>query len=264
MPEQFVNPSPFMEAGSIICFDFPCKDIPRGIGVEQPSPAAGSDTYVAYSSGDHRVWGNLNLRAPGIELLYGRLGKPKRQQGHPFIKEFDPGEQEDPTAGEYGDVFLDQIVDIDRGVQINHTGRLSGDFSPFFASKPFYSTILVSAVPVDPVDAGSASIRLTSFIKWLEPMPEAPNVWYWRKSDPNTQELMFTSDVRLGPDPAIFKAEVVYKLVLRWKFWKYTGPAPYPANPPNPEDPASKCIGLNIRGFDDAITFEVSSPTHEL
>ncbi len=270
MPEQFVNPSYFMQAGSLISFDFPCKDYDpaRSIGVEQPSTEVGSDTYVAFSdpiSGPdpHRVWGNVNLRGPVTEALYGKLGNPAREQGHPFMKEYDPAEQEDPTEGEHGDVYHDQIVDIDRGIQINHTGRLSGDFSTVLASKPFFSTIIVSAVAVAPVVATTASIRLESFKNWLEPEEEAPNVWYWRRGNPNTQELMFTSDARLGPDPAIFEPEAVYKLVFSWKFWKYTG-AVSPDVPPDPEGGGSDFIRLGISGFDEAIAFEVSSQTHEI
>jgi hypothetical protein len=252
-----------MEAGSLISFDFPCADMPpRQIGVEQPSPAVGSDTYVAYSDpADHQVWGNVNLRGPVTEALYGQLGNPEREQGHPFIKEYDP-EQEDPTLGHHGEVYHDQIVDIDRGIQINHTGRLSGDFSTVFASKPFFTTIIVSAVAVAPVVAATASIRLASFNNWLAPEAEAPNVWYWRKGDPNTHELMFTSDVRLGPDSSNFEAEAVYKLVFGWKFWKYTG-AVAPDDPPDPEV-GGDFIRLGISGFDEAIAFEVSSQTYEL
>jgi hypothetical protein len=258
MPEQFVNPPHNMEAGSLISFDFPCVDMPpSGIGVEQPSQAVGSDTYVAYCD-DHRIFGNVNLKAPAIERLYGKLGNPKREQGHPFMKEYDDTEPEDPTAN----VHHDQIVDIDRGIQINHTGRLSGDFSPYFASKPFFSTITISAVAVAPVTPSTASIQLQSFKNWLEPQAEGPNVWYWRKGDPSTEELMFTSDVRIAdPQTLGFEAEALYKLVYRWKFWKYTA-TPYPDTPPDPQ--AGDVIRLGISGFDEAIAFEVSGETHVL
>jgi hypothetical protein len=261
MPVQFVNPVPHMEAGSILCFDFPCGDPQRpDISIEQPSFRVGSDTYVAYSDpADHRVWGNVNLRSPATEALYGKLGRPAREQGHPFLKEFDLAEQEDPAS----EVFHDQIVDIDRGIQINHTGRLSGDFATFFASKPFFSTILVSAVAVAPVQPATASIQLENFINWLTPMGEAPNVWYWRMGI-RDRELMFTADVRLAPGQVIFEPEAVYKLVFRWKFWKYTGADPAPDTPPDPAGGGTDFARLGISGFDEAIAFEVSSPTHEL
>lgn len=264
MPAQFVNPVPQMKAGSILCFDFPCADLQRpDISIEQPSPIVGSDTYVAFSDpADHRVWGNVNLRSPAPEALYGRLGNPAREQGHPFMKEYDP-EQEDPTEGEFGDVYHDQIVDIDRGIQINHTGRLSGDFATFFASKPFFSTILVSAVAVAPVQPATASIQLGNFKNWLTPMGEAPNVWYWRMGT-RDGELMFTADVRLAPGQVIFEPEAVYKLVFRWKFWKYTGADPAPDTPPDPAGGGRDFVRLGISGFDEAIAFEVSSATEEL
>jgi hypothetical protein len=274
MPEQFVNPSPNMSAGSLICFDFPCAGV--GAGVEEPPQEAGTDKYCAFSA-DHLIYGNVNLKAPGIEELYGALGNPVKEQGHPFMREYsregDPEfEQEDPTKGVHGPLFHDQVLDIDRGIQVNHTGRLSGGFAEFFASKPFFSSVVVSAVSVAPVRAGTQSIRLRKFVNWLEPQPEEPNRWYWRRAIQNN-ELMFTADVRI-PDPtsivqpdgsaASFEAEAVYKLVFQWKFWKYTGDPAYPSNPPDPEDDASNCNRLGISGFDEAMAFEVVQATHEL
>ena len=253
MPEQFVNPLPSMQVSGLISFDFPCIDPPTGsIYVEQPSPAVNSNTYVAFSS-NNKPFGNVNLRRPAIEELYGLLGNPPRQQGHPFMKEWDPLEPEDPTAG----VHHDQILDIDRGFQINFTGRLSGSFIQWMVGRPAFSTIEVSAVAMTPVAAFTPSISLVRHSNWLDPQAEAPNVWYWRMGVQD-KELMFTSHVR---DQAnrFFQAETMYKLVYQWKFWKYTGAAPYPANPP--AAPGAGVARLGVSGFDEAISFEVSSAT---
>ncbi len=242
--------------------------MPPGLGVEQPHTAPGIPGYVAYCA-EHRVFGNVNLHPPGIEALYGPLGNPRLEQGHPFMREYDPLEQEDPTKGLYGDVHHDQVLDIDRGIQINHTGRLSGSFVEFIASKPFFSSVIASAVCVQPVTASTQSIRLKKFVNWLEPGTEQPNTWFWRPTT-TTFELLYTGDVRVDdptqiPDsPVSFEPEAVYKLVLQWKFWKYMGGPPYPNDPPDPDASDSNCKRLGISGFDEAMAFEVVRETHEL
>lgn len=254
MPDQFVNPSPNLPLSHFIAFDFPCEEI--GEGVIQ----AGSYSAV-------NTFGNVNLKAPGIEQLYGTLGNPPREQGHPFMKQYAGAlggkdlEAKDPGLP----TFHDQVLDIDRGIQIDHTGRLSGSFVEFLASKPFFSVVKVSAVPHAPVVASSQSIPLATFTRWLEPAANGPNVWFWRAGS-SSQELLFTLHIRIDdlsqiPGGASFQPEAVYKLVVQWKFWKYTGQPPYPGTPP--DDPQFR-TRLPLSGFDEAMSFEVISATKNM
>jgi hypothetical protein len=255
MSQQFVNPAPSMTAQKVLFFDFPC--VSAGHGVEQPPAAVGSGGYCAYTTESVKTCGNVNLRAPGIEQLYGLLGSPPREQGHPFIKELDPLQPADPTQG----IFHDQSLDIDRGFQTDHTGRLSGDFVELLASKPFFSSVVVYATCVSPVEPTTSSIQLNRFMNWLEPRPEAPNVWYWRTAGNN--ELLFTAHSVIN-DPsningASLQPEANYKLIYQWKFWKYIGSLPYPETPPDPVANRDQCERMGISGFDEAMAFEVIS-----
>lgn len=240
MPEMFVNPAPGMTVQRFLSFDFPCKD--PGEGVELPGPPGGyRSTGGAY--------GNVNLHAPGIEQLYGPFGVPALEQGHPFMKEL-PAEAEDPAT-------LDLVLDIDQKIQINHTGRLSGSLVRLLASKPQFSTIEASALAVAPVDPTTSSIVLFSRSDWLTPQPEAPNVWFWLAGS-TSHELLYTVHAVIDPRALDFDPEATYKLVMRWKFWRYTG-TPIPAAPPATDDP--KVERLPISGFDEAIAFEVIRAT---
>jgi hypothetical protein len=252
MTQQFVNPSPNMNVQGFLFFDFP-SSLPS-IGVSQAPPAAGSGAYSAVG-----CFGNVNLRAPVTEALYGPLGNPPLEQGHPFMKE-SIAEPEDPTVGLGGQVNHDQIVDIDHAFQLDHTGRLSGSFVDAIASKPYFSTVIVSAVAVAPVVAATASIPLAKYTEWLEPRAENRNVWFFRQGT-TTSELLFSAHVRIDdPRRAGFIEESVYKLVYQWKFWKYTR-TPFPDDPP---DPIRNSERLGISGFDEAITFEVIGKTEDL
>lgn len=251
MPEQFVNPSPNLKVEGFLFFDFPCER--PGEGVAEAPLSAGSGRYSAVG-----CFGNVNLDAPVTEALYGPLGNPRLEQGHPFMKEYDPRgavprESEDPVAH-------DQVVDIDRGIQIDHTGRLSGSFVDAIASKPYFSLVIISAVSVAPVATTTASIPLGTFRTWLEPQREGPNVWF-RRSGTTTNELLFSAHVMIdSPQRMRFIPEAVYKLVYQWKFYKYTD-VPYPDEVPVPGRNTER---LGISGFDEAIAFEVIGQTEDL
>lgn len=251
MPEQFVNPSPNLKVEGFLFFDFPCEYI--GEGVASAPISAGSGHYSAVG-----CFGNVNLAAPITERLYGKLGNPQLEQGHPFMREYDPSaaivrEAEDPESH-------DQVVDIDRGIQIDHTGRLSGSFIEAISSKPYFSQVIVSAVSVAPVEAVTASIPLHTIRTWLEPQAEAPNVWF-RRAGTTTNELLFSAHVMIdSPLQMGFIPESVYKLVYQWKFYKCTD-VPYPDEVP---EPGRNTERLGISGFDEAIAFEVIGQTEDL
>lgn len=242
MPEMFVNPAPGVTVQKFLSFDFPC--VGSGEGIEPPT-AASDGGYRSLGG----TFGNVNLHAPAIEQLYGPLGLPPLEQGHPFIKE-DPGELEDPGS-------VDMVLDMDQGAQINHTARLSGSLVRLLASKPQFSTIEASALAVAPVVAATASIPLFTRSDWLTPVAEAPNAWFWRMGT-TTQELLYTVHEVVDPSALGFDPEATYKLVLRWKFWRYAG-SPYPADPPPTTDPNVE--RLPISGFDEAMAFEVIRAT---
>ncbi len=252
MPEQFVNPSPKLKVEGFLFFDFPCEYV--GEGVAKAPQAINSGSYSAVG-----CFGNVNLEAPVGERLYGPLGNPPKEQGHPFMKEYDPRgiigrEAEDPVGH-------DQIVDIDRGIQIDHTGRLSGSFVEAIASKPYFSQVVVSAVSVAPVGPHTASIQLDTIRTWLEPQPEGPNAWFWRHGT-TTHELLFSAHLRIdAPRRLRLMSESVYKLVYQWKFYKYIGSVPYPDNAPDPRRNSER---LGISGFDEAMAFEVIGQTEDL
>ena len=259
MPEQFVNPSPNLRVTDWLFFDFPCEGTP---------PVDSKSTYKAPGS---YIGPNVNLTPPAIEQIYGQLGSPKKEQGHPFIREYWGPEPEDPKEkGLVGGV--DQVLDIDRGIRTNHTARLSGGFVRFIAGKPFFSSVKVSAVAVASVTAATASINLGTVTVWLTPNTPGPNVWFWHENDSATNELLFTRDVIIRPPlgqyespPGVgFTAESVYKLVYQWKFWRYAGPVA-PATPPsNPESDPKNCERMPMSGFDESIAFEVISKTVSL
>ena len=255
MPEQFVNPVPTQRITKYLSFDFPCDPVAGGIGVEPPPGGQGSGSYVAFTN-NPKAYGNVNLNTPGIEQLYGPLGNPPRQQGHPFVRE-NPPEPGDPPPFPVGNVTHDQIVDIDHGFIIDHTARLSGSFVEFLASEPFYSVITVRVH--DLTAGGFFALGSSPFRNWLTPSPEEINVWYWRFPDVQ-RELLQTRQIEIDdPAAAGFKEEHLYKLVFRWAFYKYTGPLPYPALPPLPAGGDAR--RLEISGFDESMNFQVVRAT---
>ncbi len=212
---MFVNPLPKLTADHLLQFDFPCD---------------AKDLYCAPTA-----YPNIDLSAPGIEQLYGMLGTPKKEQGHPFICEQTPVEQEDPTS-------QDQVIDIDRKAIICHTGRLSGSLVRFLACDHIQSIVKVVAQPLTSNGPVVDIQRLTSV---LAPQTPANNVWFWK--NPKTRdELLYTVYVNFDPCKVGLEAENVYKLILRWEFYDLGG----------------NCKErLPISGFDETVSFEVISQT---
>lgn len=244
MPEQFVNPSPNLSIQRVLFFDF---------------PAEGTAEINAASS--YRASGtqpNYNLVATGQESLYGPLGNPPLEQGHPFMREagfLGPGgEAEDPTS-------VDQIVDLDRGMELCHTGRLSGSLVPLLASKPHYSIVKIEALGVGGPAIGNSVIIDAGTPRWLEPAASAPNVWFY-KTGSATNELLYSAYKLISqPIGQIgLQAESVYKLVYHWEFWRDTGTDPKPASP----DINRPKARLPISGFDESIAFQVITGTSSI
>lgn len=258
MPTQFVNPAPNQRVERYFSFDFPCAGI--GEEVEQPPASAGLQGYCPYVNTAPPAYGNVNLRATATEALFGKIGYPKKEQGHPFIREKYP-ESEDPD--EFGGVGLDQTVDIDRGFFVDHTGRLSGSFIELLASKPHFSVVEVSAAA-----SGAADIPLARLINWLEPESEDANVWYWRVPDARN-ELLYTAHVVIEDPTNIIVdgnagkliSETVYHLTFKWKFYKWIGNGAAPDTPPDPRKNPKAAQRLGISGFDEAMRFEVIGGT---
>ena len=230
MPESFVNPLPGLNVSHFMAFDFPTVF----------NSATGGNLY----EGAFRT-GNIQIERPAIEELYGPLGNPARPQGHPLIRERDP-EAEDPTVVVPGQPQQhDQVLDIDKAIQINHTGRLSGSFVRFIADPGYCSRIKVIATNV--TDPSKPPLTLEDRTDPLTPVAKNVNVWYWQ--NPATrQELVFTLNVLVrDPKAAGFCAEDVYKLIVKWEFReKHTGDR------------------MPISGYDEAISFEVISQTVDL
>lgn len=212
---MFVNPLPKLSADHLLQFDFPC---------DAKDPYCSKDAYP-----------NIDLTAPGIEQLYGLLGTPKKEQGHPFICEETPVEQEDPSA-------QDQVIDIDRKAIISHTGRLSGSMVRFLACDHIQSIVKVVA---QPLTSNGPVVEIQKLVSTLAPKPEANNVWFW-KNPKTREELLYSAYVEFDPKAKGLEAENVYKLVLRWEFY----------------DLGASCKErLPISGFDETVAFEVISQT---
>jgi hypothetical protein len=247
MPEQFLNPSPSTPITRLLFFDFPC---------DGSTAVNTASTYRANGCPP-----NYNLAATGVEQLYGLLGSPGKEQGHPYMREAASsgagGEAEDPTE-------VDQIVDMDRGMEICHTGRLSGSLVPLIASKPQYSIVKITAVSVSLVGPTTQSIQIQPGIAtWLEPGTNTQNTWFYRMSGGVRQDELLYSARRLITTAISglgFTAETVYKLVYHWEFWKDTGDPPYP-DVPNTSRPRER---LPISGFDESIAFQVITRTGPL
>lgn len=215
---SFVNPLPDLRVRHLLQFDYPADYHARG------------------------CLPNINIEAPGAEAMYGPLGTPPKQQGHPCIRERFP-EAEDPRIRPY----QDQVLDIDRPIQINHTGRLSGSFVRYIAHDPYFSIVKVYVDPVAP--AGGPPILLNENRERLTPQTNAANVWYWN-NPASRNELMCTAHIVIpNPRAAGLRPEQVYKLVCKWEFWDYSGQARE---------------RMPISGFDEAVGFEVIQATENL
>lgn len=216
---MFVNPLPSLKADHLLQFDFPANE----------------DQYCAAPAKP-----NINLAAPGIEELYGKLGTPKMEQGHPFMCEYKP-ETEDPNISPY----QDQVIDIDRKAVICHTGRLSGSMVRFLACDHIRSRIKVVA---QPLTFNGEVVKIDELQASLAPQSKAVNVWFW-KDALKRDELVYSVYVKFDPCKVGLKAENVYKLILRWEFVD-TGITPNERLP--------------ISGFDETVAFEVIKQTVEL
>lgn len=219
MPTQFVNPSPNMPLGHVLAFDFPVRE----------------NEYRAAS-----CLANINLRAPVTEKLYGLLGNPGREQGHPCIREYGLAgqlavEPEDPGFEPY----QDQVVDIERGIKIDHTGRLSGSFARYLACDRFYSKVRIFAHPLAP-DEGNPVLLYEKIVSLEPATTSAPNVWFWK--DASRQELLYTAHAEVIARDKL-KEEQVYKLITKWEFYEKVN--------------QQRSERMPISGFDEAVTFEV-------
>ena len=224
MPMQsFVNPLPNLRVSHFLQFDFPVAQ--RLYSAPWPCLP------------------NANLEPPGTEYLYGKLGTPKQEQGHPCLRELPFPEGEDPGWPYYHD----QVLDLDRGISFNHTGRLSGSFVKYLAHDQYQSIVKMSA---HPVTSGGSVINIDSTQKPLTPAAAGPNVWFW-KDEKARNELIYTAHINLDPDEvaAKFKPENVYKLVCRWEFWDYS---------------TRERARMPISGFDEAVAFEVIHRTDNM
>lgn len=222
MPDQFVNPSPNTPLSHVLAFDFPVRE------------------------GEYRATGclaNINIDAPAIEQLYGQLGDPAREQGHPCIREYALAGQE---AVEIGDPnvapYQDQVVDIERGIQIDFTGRLSGNFAKYLASDNFRSRVRMFAHPLAPAEGNP--VQVYNQLVSLNPVASAPNVWFWKNPAQKT-ELLYTAHARFNAGQYL-QSEQVYKLVVKWEFYERDG---------------DRLNRMPISGFDEAVSFEVIGNT---
>jgi hypothetical protein len=220
---MFVNPLPNLKASHLLQFDY-------------PADKAKPKDYVAPN-----LTPNLNIEAFGIEQMYGSLGTPGKEQGHPCLYEVLPVEAEDPNVAPY----QDQIIDIDRKAIICHTGRLSGSFVRFLACDHIRSIVRVVA---HPLTNNNGVVQIATLTSSLEPKAPAANVWFW-KNAATRDELLYTAYVQFDPRQAGLRPENVYRLILRWEFVD-TGITPNERLP--------------ISGFDETVSFEVINRTVNL
>lgn len=213
---MFVNPLPSLKVSHLLLFDFPA---------------------------DYRASGtlpNVNIAAPALEQMYGKLGTPAKEQGHPLLREQRAPEQEDPNMPPY----QDQIIDIDRKAIIYHTGRLSGTLVKYLANSQYQSIVRFDAHPL----TGGAQVKIKDIVSPLTPGASAANVWFYR--NPATRdELLYTATVEFDPRRVGLVAGNIYKLVVRWEF-RDLGITPNERMP--------------ISGFDETVAFEVSEATVNL
>ncbi len=231
MPEMFVNPIPGHPQGifDLVHFDFPAGRN-AGESLAYTAPGALSNINV---SGPSAGGGTIQ---PAVESLYGLLGVPGMEQGHPHIQEIAP-EAGDPLSH-------DQVVDIDRPFRVCYTGRLSGRLVAAIANASIQSMVKFYAHPLTrPGDP----ITLDTIVRPLTPGAAASNTWFWR--NPATQtELLFTADTTVNPASIGLSAETVYRLVSKWEFY-LVSPAPRRRLP--------------ISGFNAAEVFEVITETFD-
>lgn len=224
MPEMFVNPLPYADMQFLLQFDYPV-------------------TYHA-----RRALPNVQIEPPGVQELYGKLGEPKMGQGHPRIFEGPRTPKQEDVEIEDPGMRQDQILDWDRNIIINHTGRLSGSFVKYLANDTFNSVVKMYAHPFTTNEPVSL---LHSNNANLKPMQEGINVWFWR-DEKEQNELLYTASVNLNPQDKKLhlKPEVVYKLIIKWEFWDTSEPHTRKRMP--------------ISGFDEAIAFEIIQKTEDL
>ncbi len=222
--QMFVNPLPGLRVQNFLQFDYPCNP----------------ENYWEYRA--KNCLPNINIEPPGLEQLYNKIGNPRMEQGHPCIREWPWGEEEDPRWRPY----QDQVLDIDREINIDHTGRLSGSFVKYIAHDPYFSIVKFFAHPIAPT--GGSTLTINETTRSLTPAAENPNVWFWK--DPSTRnELLYTAHITFDPKKAKLESETVYKLICKWEFWDQSGGAQE---------------RMPISGFDEAVTFEVISPTKKM
>ena len=184
---------------------------------------------------------NVEPGMPHVELWYGRLGNPRRQQGIPCIIETTP-ELEDPQVAPW----IDMIVDIDKPITIFTTGRISGNMAGELADNNHFSRIMVTAVPLKNRPNGPIAPLLDSGFQPLTPGTNAANHWFWFSAPPAGSELLQTRKVQIDNPTSVFQAGELYKLVVEWDFY-------HTINGVKHHEP--------FCGFDDTITFKVIQPT---
>lgn len=215
--QSFVTPLPQLRVDHLLQFDFPAEYHAKG------------------------TMANIKVEPPAIEEMYGKLGTPPMDQAHPSILEYRPG-YEDSKNGSH----QFQTLEINRSIQISHTGRLSGNFVRYIAKSHYHSIVQIYALPIAP-SIGNP-IPLYNEDRKLEGRNDAPNMWYWK--DPVAcMELIHTAQAIIDPKEKGFQTEQIYKLVCKWAFWDYSG--------------TSK-ERMPISGFDEAVTFEVIQKTWDM
>jgi hypothetical protein len=221
MPEMFVNPLPQLRVAHLLQFDFPAD-----------KPEVRRKKYHA-----NDCLPNINIEPPGVEEMYGMLGTPAREQGHPCICESPGPEPEDPHRFPH----QDQVLDFDREIRIDHTGRLSGCFVKYLAQDEYRSKVRIFVHHLGP--SAGPPIELATIDDTLEPGPDAPNSWFWL--DPRARsELIYSAHTIVVPEKAGLEKENVYKLVSKWEFWDHSGQEPQ---------------RMPMSGFNEAVAFEVTS-----
>lgn len=177
---------------------------------------------------------------------------PLRQGWATMYEDGTPPEEEDPDASPHVDLTLDR----DRGIVINHTGRISGRMVELVLNGTFECRIMVTAHPlrgavrVDPLhDTGWVTVEANS--------THVANQWYLL----TPSNLVYTLRVVIPPsathpnddvdDPRYpFVVPGVYRLIIDWDFRHKVAGTP---------DYHYEVLG----GFDHNLVFRVGYKTSE-
>jgi hypothetical protein len=214
-------------------------DFPRGVLVD----SAGNSVNVCAP-------GEVPNVSPGtgtttwMETWYSQsgFGIPVLPQGWPTVYESPaPAETEDPDASPWIDLLLDK----DRTVVINHTGRLSGALVELFINGSYQYNISIGLHPLMGTTVPTITYPQSGWQTIAANSSWVCNYWYLL----NPKTLAYTLRAEI-PSASLNTVTVpsIYRLVVNWDFRH---------KPPGENTWHNEPLG----GFDHNVVFRVGDPT---